>query len=607
MNKASNENILPFQSEYYCANYSLKDCVDLHNEIELIYVEKGTLHLFINCKIYNLKEGEMAFINSYEAHKIFSPDKNSRFYVLKFAPELTYLYDNNYINKEYFLWLSSKRDNAFCFHDISKTELPDLFAKTHKLYTEKKYTFELKVHSNILHLCVYLYKKWYSLDAFLKSAEINTDDVYSINKAFDIIFDEFNNLLTKGSTARSLSKISSTKIFRNITGFTPLKYFERLKMNYALLVIDSQKESITKIAFSVGFSNSSYFSKCFSTRFEMTPTEFIKQSKYNSYTLKETKLVEHFIPDEQRKKMDELLNNRKKFFHNYVLIGIYMEHNTKVHNGDYNFYEIIFIDSGSVTITIDNEIKSLNAGEIMTIPPHTKFTISQTSGEMIYMQLQFYPEIFSFGKIKNPLSEEINLILSKKQILTLADEKNQDIIKNLIEIVAQNKKYNSQTEMILRANTLELIALFLETLHKSHFQNEKNKITNKINIVEEIINYIDNNFTENISLSALAKKFDISYSYLSAKFKMLTKTTFNSYLNKLRIDRAVFLVMTTNFSFDKISSMVGYCRRSHFTDEFCKIFGITPREFRKRIKNKTPISDNYDFEGIDFNIKPDSR
>ena len=44
MNKASNENILPFQSEYYCANYSLKDCVDLHNEIELIYVEVYRKH-----------------------------------------------------------------------------------------------------------------------------------------------------------------------------------------------------------------------------------------------------------------------------------------------------------------------------------------------------------------------------------------------------------------------------------------------------------------------------------------------------------------------------------------------------------------------------------
>ena len=47
-------------------------------------------------------------------------------------------------------------------------------------------------------------------------------------------------------------------------------------MNKAAMMLKEGKFSVSEVMYTVGFSNSSYFSKCFSKSFGMTPTEYMK-------------------------------------------------------------------------------------------------------------------------------------------------------------------------------------------------------------------------------------------------------------------------------------------------------------------------------------------
>lgn len=61
-----------------------------------------------------------------------------------------------------------------------------------------------------------------------------------------------------------------------LTGQTPVEYIRDMRMRKAAKLLKTGKFSVSEVMYTVGFSNSSYFSKCFSKAFGMTPTEFMR-------------------------------------------------------------------------------------------------------------------------------------------------------------------------------------------------------------------------------------------------------------------------------------------------------------------------------------------
>ena len=61
-----------------------------------------------------------------------------------------------------------------------------------------------------------------------------------------------------------------------LTGHTPVEYIREMRLRKAAKLLSAGKFSVSEVMYTVGFSNSSYFSKCFSKAFGMTPTEYMK-------------------------------------------------------------------------------------------------------------------------------------------------------------------------------------------------------------------------------------------------------------------------------------------------------------------------------------------
>ena len=74
--------------------------------------------------------------------------------------------------------------------------------------------------------------------------------------------------------------IGGKQLYRKIkalTGRTPVEYIREMRLRKAAKLLSAGKFSVSEVMYTVGFSNSSYFSKCFSKAFGMTPTEYMKQ------------------------------------------------------------------------------------------------------------------------------------------------------------------------------------------------------------------------------------------------------------------------------------------------------------------------------------------
>ena len=97
---------------------------------------------------------------------------------------------------------------------------------------------------------------------------------------------------------------------------------------------------------------------------------------------------------------------------------------------------------------------------------------------------------------------------------------------------------------------------------------------------QEVLTWIGNHYNEDISLSDAASVLGLSPSYVSRMLKQATGDSFVSYLNKIRIERAKELLVTTELSSNEISSAVGYRYPQNFIRNFQKYAGMTPGNYR---------------------------
>ena len=99
--------------------------------------------------------------------------------------------------------------------------------------------------------------------------------------------------------------------------------------------------------------------------------------------------------------------------------------------------------------------------------------------------------------------------------------------------------------------------------------------------VRKAVNYIDFNYTEHLGLDQLAEIASVNYSYLSSQFKKETALTVVDYINKKRMEKALKLLTTTKLSISAIAGKCAFENDSYFSRTFKKLYGKSPRDYRK--------------------------
>lgn len=103
----------------------------------------------------------------------------------------------------------------------------------------------------------------------------------------------------------------------------------------------------------------------------------------------------------------------------------------------------------------------------------------------------------------------------------------------------------------------------------------------RFHFIDKILDYIENNYNEQLSLKMLAEKFHFNYYYLSSYFSTHNDEGFSEYLNKIRIQKSIELLENHDISISEISYMVGYSDNSYFCKVFKKFTGYTPSRYKK--------------------------
>lgn len=248
-------------------------------------------------------------------------------------------------------------------------------------------------------------------------------------------------------------------------------------------------------------------------------------------------------------------------------------------------YEIIRILRGGFTLTLNEETRHLDPGDIVFIQDGIVHSGRVDSTDTAYECLVFEPPklLHSQNYHSSDLARLFNHGLNLRRYFSAADEKMATAVRLLFEEMQREKP---GYELIVTGLLYTIFGLIIQEQYYtpaaglepegSHVQLQK---------LKDAFRLIDQRYAESLTLADLSAAAGLSPNYFCKFFQKLTHTTPIEYLNRYRIEMACTKLAYTDATITDIAYACGFNNLSYFIKMFRKQKGISPGKFRTINRN----------------------
>ena len=248
----------------------------------------------------------------------------------------------------------------------------------------------------------------------------------------------------------------------------------------------------------------------------------------------------------------------------------FIDNRRQFHMHYHPYPEIYMCVSGNAEFYIEGAIYNLEPYDIMLVPAymiHQPYPTINTQFERYYVNL--FPEFFDFmncSEYKKTFSDLDNFMYKiPGQIV-----KKTNYMKVLEDIRKYSDNYKNMELPVIRYKIGELLHIVYSIGNYETYDTQNS-------VVQEIIDYIDKNFTTIENLDEIANHFSYTKSHLCVVFKKGTGITISHYMTLKRIE-AVKLCFAEGQTLSSACIDAGFGNYGNFAYNYKKIFGKSPRE-----------------------------
>lgn len=246
--------------------------------------------------------------------------------------------------------------------------------------------------------------------------------------------------------------------------------------------------------------------------------------------------------------------------------------------------EIIKVQEGSGSICIDDKWFSVHKGDIIFINPRKIHSISRYKDEdMIMDSIIFNLRILESTnadacsiKYLAPIINGTNLVT---RVIRTKFKDYHVFDQNMTTIMQAYNDAIPGWEMAVKANLFWLFYHLyrLDLVHRAERIDENRESES----VQPAIDYIRENYAEEISIAKLSSLCGFSETYFMKLFKKATGMTCVDYINGVRLSQAANHLLATSSSIIDVALGVGYNNVSYFNRQFKAVYNVTPKEYRR--------------------------
>lgn len=222
-------------------------------------------------------------------------------------------------------------------------------------------------------------------------------------------------------------------------------------------------------------------------------------------------------------------------------------------------------------------------GDLIILPPnmlHAAYPHENT--DLIYDALVFSPSMLGTGSNDRCTTECIYPLINgnlKINIPLRPDLDNYSELKKTVDFIFSCARNNlPQQDLLLKS---ELLRLFFLVESNEHIICRQDTEISYSEVIRPALEFMSENFHEEISIDHLARLVHLSKSYFMNCFKKAVGVSAIEHLTQLRINAACEALSATAKTVSDISLDCGYTNLSNFNRQFRKIVGCTPYEYRK--------------------------
>ncbi|MBQ7333228.1 MAG: helix-turn-helix domain-containing protein [Clostridia bacterium] len=253
---------------------------------------------------------------------------------------------------------------------------------------------------------------------------------------------------------------------------------------------------------------------------------------------------------------------------------------TEKHTHDFD--EIVIIASGSGRQHVNNETYSAEEGDVFVIKGEALHYYENVENMYVY-NIGYKPWVlkdFSPTLLKSSGYNSLFIFEPEYRRKKHFSEKMHIEAEELKELIAMLEKLKA--ELKIPCNELSVTGLFMQiTGYICRFSAPRSNSVSEKNTGKKVIDYIEENLAEPISLSELAEFSGMSKNGIVAMFSRLYGITPLRYINNARLYKAEFLLKNTDKSITELALECGFGDSNYFARVFKAYRGKTPREYRK--------------------------
>mgnify|MGYP001179509942 CR=1 FL=1 len=261
--------------------------------------------------------------------------------------------------------------------------------------------------------------------------------------------------------------------------------------------------------------------------------------------------------------------------------------------------EMLLVLEGSIYATIEGQSHLLKENDFIIINRNELHSYRKTEEENVLLIIQLNPSFFqAYSSELNATSVKIHCNSLSEETSEEEKEKCDNIRRYVARITFEMTKKMFGYRFRIGSYIYKLSEYIFTNFEYTEIDKEKQQlIDTDILRIKRIINYVNENIDKKITLKDISKKEHLNYYYLSHFIKNKTGMSFQNYLNYIRFNKAIDMLVNTDETITKIASLSGSSNISLFNKLFKENYNSTPSEFRQKIKSNNKRSIN--FEDID--------
>lgn len=246
--------------------------------------------------------------------------------------------------------------------------------------------------------------------------------------------------------------------------------------------------------------------------------------------------------------------------------------------------ELMYVESGSCTVHVQSSTYLLEERQFIFLDADVEHELHISKEQRCAILNLEFSCTMDDGIDISPLWEKSILwkhLLSKKAPYFIGVDSYQ-LGYGLKDLISELNRSGVQNQYLLE---LQFLRLLLELARCV----EDPPLKSGIVYVRKAEQYIRDHYASEISVADVVHSVQISYSYLQTLFSQYHHCGIQTYINRLRIEKAVFLLENSSMNAMDIGFFVGFNSRQHFSYTFAKQMGVTPGQYKKLHRKKISV------------------